>query len=189
MSLVCFPGRCMVDDSAWHDLQTFGGTNKSLLGWRHRIVYGKLHVIMNVTIGPVALWCASQWCLRQKWAGIAGLIPVAGPLWTEVWWPGAMVGGLATSSILSAISANWGRVSVVEAEPNTILTEGGIGWRNNWRTNAPLGGESALPSSCCICRSSWEGLRSPSSSAVSNCCSLHCSEASIRLISTAFKRS
>ena len=84
---------------------------------------------------------------------------------------GATVGGLATSRILSAISANWGRVSVVEAEGNTILTEGGILRRNNWRTHTPSGGGPASPSSCCMCRSSCEGFRPPSFSAVSTCCS------------------
>ena len=98
-------------------------------------------------------------------------------------------GGFTTSRILSAISANWGRDKVADDEARTMLTEGGRRWRNSWRTKALSGAGPESPKSCCIRSNSWEGFRSPSSSAVSSCWWHRCSEALVLWMRVSFSRS
>ena len=64
------------------------------------------------------------------------------------------VGGVDTSSILSASSASCGRDKVDEDEARTILTEDGRRCRNSYLTNALSGGGPESPKSCCIRRRS-----------------------------------
>ena len=100
---------------------------------------------------------------------------------------GATVGGLATSTIPSAISASWARESVDADDARIIRAVDGKRCKNNSRTKALSGAGPESPSSCCIRRSNWEGFRSPSSSAVSSCCRRRCSEASVLLMRACFR--
>ena len=89
--------------------------------------------------------------------------------------------GLATSIILSAISASVARAVPSGVKPKLcaqhVAIVGGI-------VTGSTPGRS--PSNCCILRRSCVGFRSPSSSPVSNCCRRRCSETVVRLISCSF---
>ena len=95
--------------------------------------------------------------------------------------------GAATSTTLSAMSAILARSVVSAAEARTIRTFAGRRWRNSSLRKALSSpdGPRWSPRSCCIRRSSWVGLRSPSSSPLISCCSFRCSEAAVRLMSSA----
>ena len=97
----------------------------------------------------------------------------------------AMIGGLATSSILSAMCASLPRSVVPSAEARIIRTLAGRRWRKSSLRKAFCSGVSPRwsPSSCCTRRSSCLGFLSPSSSPLISCCSFRCSEAAVRLIS------
>ena len=82
---------------------------------------------------------------------------------------GAIVGGFATSNILSAISASWVTDKVAEIEASTILTDGGRRCKNSCRMMALSSAGPESPRSCCIRLNSCDGLQSPNSSAVSSC--------------------
>ena len=98
----------------------------------------------------------------------------------------ATVGGVATSTILSTMSASLAR-SVVSAEARTIRTlEGRRCRKSSFRKALSMVGPRWSPNSCCMRRSSCVGFLSPSSSPPSNCCSLRCSDAVVRLMSSAF---
>ena len=99
----------------------------------------------------------------------------------------AEIEGVATSMMSSAICASCVKVVSRLADARTILTLEGSFWRKCSQTKALSGGWS--PSSCCIRRSNCVGFRSPSSSVLSNCCSLCCSEAPVRLISCSLSTS
>ena len=66
---------------------------------------------------------------------------------------------------VSAISACCGERSE-DKDARTIQTDGGRRCKNSCLTKALSGTGPESPNSCCMCRSSWEGLWSPSSSAV-----------------------
>ena len=95
--------------------------------------------------------------------------------------------GVATSITLSAMSASLLRLMEVSVEARTIRTLGGRRRRKISRRKVLASADvpSLSPRSCCIRRSSSVGLRSPSSSPLISCCSLRCSEAAVRLISSA----
>ena len=54
-------------------------------------------------------------------------------------------------------------------------------WKNSWRRKAISVASALSPKSCCMRRKSCVGLRSPRSTSLSNCWSLRCSEAAVRL--------
>ena len=97
------------------------------------------------------------------------------------------MGGVATSIILSAISASLGRSVDGSADASTMRTLPGRRWKKSSLRNALSWVGWWSPSSCCIRRRSWVGFRSPSSSPLSNCWSLRCSEAAVRFMSSAFR--
>ena len=100
----------------------------------------------------------------------------------------ATVGGMATSMILSAMSASLGRSVVASAEARTIRTLAGRRCRkSSFRNALSVVGPRWSPSSCCIRRRSWVGFLSPSSSPLISCWSLRCSEAAVRFISSALR--
>ena len=100
----------------------------------------------------------------------------------------ATVGGVTTSTIFSAISASLARSVVVSAEAKTIRTLEGRRCKNSsFRKALSNVGPRWSPNSCCIRRSSCVGFLSPSSSPLINCCSLRCSEAAVRFISSALR--
>ena len=98
----------------------------------------------------------------------------------------ATAGGVATSMILSAISASLGRSVEGLEEARTICTLAGRCWRKSSLRKAWSGVGRWSMRSCCIWRRSCVGFLSPSSSP-NNCWSLRCSEAAVRLMSSAFR--
>ncbi len=97
-------------------------------------------------------------------------------------------GGVATSIILSAVSASASR-SLASMDARTIRTLPGKRWRNNsFRKEASVA-ENLSPKSCCIRRRSCDGLRSPRSSELNSFWSLLCSEAAVREMSCLFRTS
>ncbi len=93
--------------------------------------------------------------------------------------------GMATSIILSAISANLSRVVPSGVDASTILTLWGKLCKNNSRKNE-LSTPGRSPISCCILQSNCVGLRLPNSSPVNSCCSLRCPDRAVRLVSCSF---
>ena len=95
----------------------------------------------------------------------------------------AMV-GVATSTILSAMSASLARSVVESADARTMRTLGGSRCRKSSFRKALLSGVAPRwsPRSCCIRRRSCVGFLSPSSSPLMSCCNFRCSEAAVRLI-------
>ena len=92
--------------------------------------------------------------------------------------------GVTTFIILSAISANL-LMFISSAEARIICTLDRSNCKNSSRrSDMSIGFLS--PSSCCILRSNWVGLRSPSSSAVRSCRIFWRSESAIREISFQF---
>ena len=112
---------------------------------------------------------------------------------TSVWGGSEMAEtvGVATSMTLSAMSASLFRSAAVSTEARTMRTFAGSLCRKSSRRkvfeSAPA--PSLSPRSCCIRRRSWVGFLSPSSSPLMSCCSLRCSEAAVRLMSSALSLS
>ena len=100
---------------------------------------------------------------------------------------GCNAGRGGTSMTLSVMSARRCRSIDASAEARTILTLGGSRCRKSSRRNVLASADvpSLSPSSCCMWRRSCVGLRSPSSSPLMSCCSFRCSEAAVRLVSSA----
>ena len=97
--------------------------------------------------------------------------------------------GVATSTILSAMSASLDRSVVSSAEASTMRTLAGSRWRKSSFRKALFSGVVPRwsPSSCWMRRRSWVGLRSPSSSPLISCWSFLCSDAAVRLINSALR--
>ena len=93
----------------------------------------------------------------------------------------------ATSVILSASSASSTRLVVALVEASTIRTLEDKRCKNSSRKNVLSVTPARSPSSCCMWHSNWDGLRSPSSLALMSCCSRHCSEAAVHLISCSLR--
>ena len=102
-------------------------------------------------------------------------------------WERAETDGAATAVTLSAISARVARSIASPVEARTILTLGGSRCKNNSRRKVELASAAWSPRSCCMRRSSWVGFLSPSSSPRISCWSLRCSEAAVRLMSSALR--
>ena len=99
---------------------------------------------------------------------------------------GAMVGGLATSMMQSAISANCATVKVDRDDTRSIGTLEVGEHRTNLWMNGLSGGGPVSPRSCCIQHRNCVGLQKPSSSADKTCCNRHCSETSVRFTNSHF---
>ena len=90
----------------------------------------------------------------------------------------------ASPNFLPAMSASLERSVVASAEARIMQTFAGSRWRKSSLRKALLSGVVPRwsPSSCCLRRRSWVGLRSPSSSPLMSCCSFLCSDAAVRFI-------
>ena len=97
--------------------------------------------------------------------------------------------GVATSTILSASWASSSRLPLFGVEASAIRTFEGGRCRNNSCRKAPSVLLALSPRSCCMRRNSCDGVRSPNSSALNNCCNRHCSEAAVLLVSCSFNLS
>ncbi len=126
----------------------------------------------------VSRWISERMCSISAAREVDGAVPAEG---AET----AATEGMATSIILSAISANLSRVVPSGVDASTILTFWGNLCKNNSRKNE-LSTPGRSPISCCILRSNCVGIRSPNSSPVNSCCSLHCPDRAVRLVSCSF---
>ena len=128
-------------------------------------------------------WTSSVWECDLDWAGRT-CVGLEGRGVTLLL---ATERGDATSINLSAKSAKCWMSIVSEQEANTTLTLLGNRCRNN--SFSILSSKAESPSNCRIRRRSCEGFLSPSSSGMSSWCRRFCSDALVRLISSAFNLS
>ncbi len=123
----------------------------------------------------------SRWISECK-CSISAAREVDGAVLAEEGAETAATEGMATSIILSAISANLSRVVPSGVDASTILTF----WGNHNSRKNELSTPGRFPISCCILRSNCVGLRSPNSSPVNSCCSLRFPDRAVRLVSCSF---